>query len=59
VKLARFRETKAASFSLVSGVLIQYKYNKCHIYIEIYIKHVSKSGTGRGDQGMRKRRKER
>jgi hypothetical protein len=30
-----------------------------YIYIEIYAERVSKSGTGRGDQGRKKRRKER
>jgi hypothetical protein len=29
------------------------------MYIEIYIEHISKSETGKGDQGKRKRRKER
>jgi hypothetical protein len=30
-----------------------------YVYIEIYIKHISQSGTGRGDKGKRKSRKER
>jgi hypothetical protein len=33
------------------------KYQQYYIYIEKYTEHVSKSGTGRGDQGRRKRRK--
>jgi hypothetical protein len=32
--------------------------NSNAIEIEIYTEHISKSGTGRGDQGRRKIRKE-
>jgi hypothetical protein len=36
----------------------QCKYKQYYIYIEIHAEHVSKSETGRKDQGRRKRRKE-
>jgi hypothetical protein len=29
-----------------------------YTYIDIYTEHISKRGTGRGDQGRRKREKE-
>jgi hypothetical protein len=35
----------------------QYKYKQYYTTIEIYTEHVFKSGTGRGAQGRRKRRK--
>jgi hypothetical protein len=44
-------------FSLIFGIFAQYKYKQYCIYIEIYTGQVTKSETGRGDQGRRKRRK--
>jgi hypothetical protein len=45
VKLSRFRKPKSTCFQ------------QAMLHIEIYREHVSKSGTGGGDQERRKRRK--
>jgi hypothetical protein len=59
VKLARFRKPNDACF--LSHVENRPNTNTAILYIyrNLIRENVSKSGTGRGDQGRRERRKER
>jgi hypothetical protein len=46
---------KGHVFSFICGIKAKYKYRQYYIHIEIYTEHVSKSGTGREDQGRGKK----
>jgi hypothetical protein len=50
-------KAKCCMFSPICGIQAQYKHKQYYIFIEIYRENVSKSGTDRGDQGSRKRKK--
>jgi hypothetical protein len=54
-QVRQIQKAKGHMFSLIQT---QYKY-KHYIHTEIHMEHVCNSATGRGDQGRRKRRKER
>jgi hypothetical protein len=42
------QKVKGCIFSLICGILAQYKYKQYYIYIKICTENVSKHGTGRG-----------
>jgi hypothetical protein len=50
-EVSQVQKVKSHMFSLICSIQDPYKYKRCYsIHIEIYTEHVSKSGTGRGDQ---------
>jgi hypothetical protein len=56
-EVSQVQKAKGHMFPFICGIETQYKYKQYYIYIQIYTNHVPKSGTGRVDEGRRKRRK--
>jgi hypothetical protein len=58
-EVSQVQKANGCMFPLTCRIHTQYNRKQYYIYIEIYTKHVLESGTGKEDQGRKKRRKER